>query len=337
MAGTFSIWVLADDRPGNANQVLGVAEAIGFPFAVRHIRYGPLAGLPNALLGGSLAGLTQGARAEFRPPWPDLAIGAGRRTAPVARWLKRQNRDAFLVQMMWPGGCEGIDLVAVPEHDRVSQEAGVIHTLGAPHRITAERLATAAQAFAPHVAHLPRPRIGCLVGGSTRHVDFTPAHAAELGQAACGLASRHGGSLMIATSRRTGAVCETALAEALSRVPHLLHAFSKGGHNPYIEYLASADAVVVTGDSTSMCTEACATGRPVFLYRMPGGTPEKQMRLHERLADLGYVFPLDAPWPERMPPPLYPQREVAEAILDRLPALREATSGPAVASAGLTH
>jgi mitochondrial fission protein ELM1 len=142
---------------------------------------------------------------------------------------------------------------------------------------------------------------------------------------------------MIATSRRTGAVCDTALAEALPRVPHLLHGFSKGGHNPYIEYLASADAVMVTGDSTSMCTEACATGRPVFLYRMPGGTPEKQRRLHERLADLGYVFPLDAPWPERMPPPLYPQRDVAEAILGRLPALREAASGPAVASAGATH
>jgi uncharacterized protein len=332
MAGTFPIWVLADDRPGNANQVLGVAEALKLPFTVRHVRYGPLSGLPNALLGGSLAGLTQASRAELRPPWPDLVIGAGRRTAPVARWLKRQNTRAFLAQMMWPGGSEGIDLVAVPEHDGINQQPGVIYTLGAPHRITPERLAAAAEAFAPQVADLPKPRIACLVGGSTRRVSFAPADAAELARIIGELARRHGGSVLIATSRRTGAACDKALAEAIPAVPHRLHGFSEGGRNPYIEYLASADAVVVTGDSTSMCTEACATGRPVFLYRMPGGTPEKQTRLHERLAELGHVLPLDAPWPERMPPPLYPQQKVAEAILARLPALRETVSGPAVAS-----
>jgi mitochondrial fission protein ELM1 len=337
MAGAFSIWALADDRPGNANQVLGVAEALGLPFTVRHIRYGPLSGLPNALLGGSLAGLTQASQAELRPPWPDLVLAAGRRTAPVARWVKRQNPDAFLVQMMWPGRSEGIDLIAVPEHDDVAQKTGVIRTLGAPHRITPERLAAAAAAFAAEVEDLPKPRIACLVGGSTRRVTFDSKHAATLARAAGALAARRGGSLMIATSRRTGTACEEALAEALPPVPHLLHCFSKGGRNPYIEYLASADAIVVTGDSSSMCTEACATGKPVFLSRMPGGTPEKQMRLHERLADLGYVFPLDAPWPERMPPPLYPQQEVAKAILARLPALCAAAGGAAVASAAAAH
>lgn len=336
MAGPASIWVLADDRPGNANQALGVAEALDLPFAVRHIRYGPLSALPNAWLGASLAGLAPSARDELRPPWPDLVIAAGRRTAPVTRWLKRRHPDAFLVQLMWPGAGNDLDLIAVPEHDDVAASPALIRTLGAPHRITPARLAAAAQASAPRVAHLPRPRIACLIGGSTRRVRFASDHAAALGRAAGALANQHGGSLLITTSRRTGAACEEAVAEAVAGAPHLLHHFSAGGHNPYLDYLASADAVVVTGDSTSMCTEACATGRPVFLYRMPGGTPAKHVRLHERLASLGYLVALDAPWPERLPPPLYPQRSVAEAILARRPGLSGATLGRAVASAATT-
>jgi uncharacterized protein len=58
MPGPQPIWVLADDRPGNANQALGVAEALGWPFLVKSLRYGPLARLPNLLQGASLRGLT---------------------------------------------------------------------------------------------------------------------------------------------------------------------------------------------------------------------------------------------------------------------------------------
>ena len=47
-------------------------------------------GCPTALLGASLRGLTAAARAGLAPPWPELVIAAGRRTAPVARWLKRR-------------------------------------------------------------------------------------------------------------------------------------------------------------------------------------------------------------------------------------------------------
>ncbi len=34
-------------------------------------------------------------------------------------------------------------------------------------------------------------------------------------------------------------------------------------------YLAIADALVVTGESASMLAEACATGKPVYIYPLP--------------------------------------------------------------------
>src|SRR5690606_11696420 len=83
-----SVWVLADDRPGTRTQALAVAEALGWPFEVKELRYSPLARLHNLLRGPGLPGLRASSRAAIRPPWPDLAIAAGRRSAPVLQYLK---------------------------------------------------------------------------------------------------------------------------------------------------------------------------------------------------------------------------------------------------------
>jgi uncharacterized protein len=329
MPGPQPIWVLADDRPGNANQALGVAEALGWPFVVKPLRYGPLARLPNLLQGASPRGLTRAARAALEPPWPGLVIAAGRRTAPIARWLKTRRADAFLVQLMWPGSARGLDLVAVPEHDHRREHPALVRTPGAPHRLTPERLAEAAARLAPAIAELPRPRIACLVGGATRAGGFTGLDARPFALAVGALAAARGGSLLLTTSRRTGRACEDALAAALpGAVPAWLHRFSEGGENPYLGLLGSADAVVVSGDSASMCTEACAVGRPAFVYRPRAGVAAKIERLLARLEAEARLLPLGAPWPERPPPPLRPQAVVADAIRARLERASEAASGP---------
>jgi mitochondrial fission protein ELM1 len=186
-------WVLADDRPGNANQALGVAEALGWPFTVKALRYAHLARLPNLILGASCAGSSPAARAQLQPPWPDLVIAAGRRTAPIARWLRRQSPGLFAVQLMWPGSARGLDLVAVPEHDRAPDHTAVIRTFGAPHRLTTAGLAAAAAAITGQLAAIPLPRIACLVGGSTRKRPFTSADAERLAGSASDLARARGG------------------------------------------------------------------------------------------------------------------------------------------------
>jgi hypothetical protein len=311
------IWVLTDSRPGHNHQALGVAEALGWPFAIRRIDYGPLAPLPNIVLGRSTLGLSAAARNALVAPWPDLVIGAGRRTAPVARWLTRRNPEAFLVHLMWPGSARDLDLIAVPEHDRVTDRPRLIRTLGTPSRVTSARLAAAAHGLAPRLAGLPRPRIAFLVGGARRGMPFAPADAEALARRASRLAQSRGGSLLVATSRRTTTACEDHLARGLD-APHLLHRFG-GNDDLYLAILGSADAVLVTADSASMCSEACAIGRPVFLDRAQNAGPSKLTALHRRLEQLGYLRPLGAPWPTALPPPLDPAATVAAAIRELLP------------------
>ena len=112
---------------------------------------------------------------------------------------------------MWPGAADGLDLVAVPAHDEVAPGPAVLQVAGAPHRITAARLAAAAAALAPRLAGLPRPYIACLVGGSRRGMPFTRADALALARRASALARERGGSVLLTTSRRTGEACAAAL------------------------------------------------------------------------------------------------------------------------------
>lgn len=329
MGGAPRVWVLADERPGNANQAIGVAEALGCAFDLKAIRYSRLARLPNAFLGSSLAGIEAEAQTTLVPPWPEVVIGAGRRTAPVARWIKRQNAAALTVQMMWPGSAQGLDLVVVPAHDRIigagAASGHLLRTLGAPHRWTRARLDREAEAIAPHLRDLPKPRIACLIGGNSRHGRFESSDAHRLAEALDREAQARGGSLLMTTSRRTGKACEEVLARFRFARPVWLHCFGSASNalrpslgNPYAGFLGAADQVVVTSDSVSMVSEACATGRPVFVFTFAGRLPRKQAHFHARLRDEGRTARLGEAWQGASPCPLVPQEEVAAAIWECL-------------------
>ena len=293
--GAPTVWALTDNRAGNAGQCLGVAEALGLRFETRDIDYTAKAALPNFIMGASFGGLTPSSRVNLVPPWPDILITAGRRTAPVARRIKENNDGrTFLVQIMHPGdaGIDDFDLIAVPTHDGVTPRPNFLEITGAPHRVTAAVLAEAEEAWRDTFAKLPEPRIALIVGGSTRRRTFTDDMARALGQLATTLARDNAGSLLISTSRRTGAAADALFADI--RVPYFAFRWGDEGENPYFGFLGSADAVIVTGDSVSMCSEACAVPVPVYVYAPPKLTTRKHARLHQSLFDGGYARPLES-------------------------------------------
>ena len=284
---------MLDDRAGHKSQCLGVAEALGTGFEVKHLEYRARAGLPNVLLGATLGGLTSASRRELAPPWPDLVIAAGRRTAPVARAIKKASGGASrLVQIMFPGnvGADEFDLIAAPSHDNLPLRRNLYRTIGAPHWITRARLEAAAGEWREHFQDLPRPRMALLVGGSTRRRTFTEALARDLAGTVSAMAADAGGSLLVSTSRRSAAAAETLIAGL--GVPARVYRWDEEGDNPYFGYLALADAIVVTGDSVSMCSEACYVTRPVYIYAPGELCVPKHARMHRDLYGGGYARPL---------------------------------------------
>jgi mitochondrial fission protein ELM1 len=177
-----------------------------------------------------------------------------------------------------------------------------LSTRGAVHLVTSERLAAARTAFSDTIAESSRPLIGVLLGGASNSHRGDPETFAKIGKTLADMLRQSGGSAWITSSRRTPNAALNALKESLAGSRYRLWDGSKSegqGDNPYFAILSAADYIVVTSDSVSMVTEACATGRPVYVADLPGGT-KRFRRFHQDMRDEGATRPfsghLDAPW-----------------------------------------
>jgi mitochondrial fission protein ELM1 len=131
-------------------------------------------------------------------------------------------------------------------------------------------------------------------------------------------------SFLITPSRRTPAPLLEAVTESTRLRPRIV--WDGEGENPYPSFLAHADLLIVTADSVNMTGEACATGRPVYVFSPTGGS-SKFARFHDALTRYGATRAL----PDRVCrltswnyEPLNSACEIASAIEQRWLAQRSA-------------
>lgn len=281
-------WAVHDGKLGMASQVMGLAEAVGGRVVEKRLLIrAPWRHLMPQLWLQPLAALDP-AGDSLTPPWPDVFIGCGRNTIAPALAVKRASRGRTLwVQIQDPRYARAkADLLVVPCHDPAAGE-NVFSTLGAVHRVTAARLAAGAQALAPRVAALPRPLVAVLIGGNNRVYRLSETRLAGLADQLAALAQR-GCGLMVTPSRRTAQRDVVLLRQKLGDLPALL--WDGRGDNPYFGMLGLADAILVTADSVSMASEAAATGKPVHIVPLDGGS-EKFARFHAAMEKAGITRP----------------------------------------------
>lgn len=284
-------WLITDGKAGMDVQVRGVADALGLDAVMKHVApsgaykflspYAPVARREKFGAASSL----------FSPPWPDVAIATGRLAIPYLRALRRRAGLAtYTLVLQDPKTSAGTaDLIWVPQHDK-RRGANVITTLTAPHSFTPQRFAALRAHVPPAIAALPHPRIAVILGGKNGIYKFTDACDDRL-QASLASLARLGASFMITPSRRTHPRLIAKVDQATAGAPRIL--WTGGGPNPYPDFLAHADALVVTADSVNMCGEAAATGKPVYVFQPSGGSP-KFDRFHAALVAHGAVRPLPA-------------------------------------------
>jgi mitochondrial fission protein ELM1 len=315
-------WILSDGKIGMENQCIGIAEALGVHAEIKRIAVArPWRWLPPLLIPTPLATLS--ARGDrLAPPWPDLLIATGRKSVAAALAIRKASRGAtFCVQIQNPGVDPArFDLVIAPAHDRLAGD-NVLALLGSPHGVTAAKLAVARQEFAALLESLPRPRIAVLLGGDNAVYRMTDAVAERLATDLAAVARSTGGGLAVTASRRTPASAMARIRSALSGEPVLF--YDGDGANPYLGYLAWADAVIVTADSVNMVTEATATGGPVYVVDLEGGSA-KFTRFHSAMREARYTKPFAGKLEDwRYPPPDETARAAAE-IARRMNLARDA-------------
>jgi len=288
-------WVVTAGVVGMENQCLGLAAALGVTPIVKRVKLrAPWKQLaPYIRCGLKWAFSTKGD--PVGPPWPDLIIASGRAGAAACLLARRESKKAggkktFTVHIQNPViDASRFDLVALPRHDTVLGE-NVITTRGSLHRVTPELLAQEAAKFADTFAALPSPHIVAVIGGTNAVYQFTPQEMKPLAAQLAALAKETGGSVIATTSRRTGADNLAILKEALKDVPHFIWDWESKGENPYYAMLGTADTILVTADSVNMTSEACSTGKPVYVIPLAGGS-DKFRLFHQALRDDGFTRP----------------------------------------------
>ena len=312
-----SCLVISDGRRGIENQALGLAESLGRLRITEITKLVVSTSTVFKALPPKIQLMLKSRPEDYGITGkPTIAIGCGRQAiAPLIALKKAHGADIFTVYVQDPRiAPKHFDLVVTPEHDALSGQ-NVQVMIGSPNRITTERLSKEVQKFSDELAKLPKPRAAVLIGGTSKTHKLTPNVHKKHMQAMRTLFEQ-GMSVMLTTSRRTPdwAIDDYRKITAEHKCTWM---WDETGDNPYFAFLGSADAILVTEDSTNMLTEACATGTPVFTLPM-AGKPGKFANLYASLGKRCHAVPfvdtIDAPNYE----PLHETAHMAEILLQRL-------------------
>jgi hypothetical protein len=224
---------------------------------------------------GSIASLKASSAPIAEPPWPDLLIAAGRRTVPIAEWIRQHSLGRTRTVQIGRIGTyrdDRFDVGIAPDYAGLYPDHRRLEVAMPLTRVSQESLDAAAARWRDELSSDNGPRVALLVGGTNVEHEFSPDCARKLGESVKTMVEAMGGSVLVSTSRRTSkAAAETLLSALGSCCSHsyVWQTDRESSENPYMGYLAHADAFVVTGESASMLAEACATGKPVAIFPLP--------------------------------------------------------------------
>ena len=265
------VWVLLGNKAGGNGQLTSLADALEWPYETKQLRYNSLNRCPNLFLGASLLSVDRRQSSPLEAPWPDLVLAASRRSAPVARWIKKQSggraRLVHLIHTQAP--LHLFDVVITTPQYRLPLRPNILHNTAPLNRLAPDRLAAAVSHWQACLADLPRPYTALLVGGNSSVYELDPITATNLGHQASAHVRKVGGSLLVSTSPRTPASAVEAVFAALDCPTHRYRWRPNDTDNPYLAYLALADSFIVTVDSASQVVEACLANKPVYVFSWP--------------------------------------------------------------------
>jgi uncharacterized protein len=269
---------MSEPYAGLQAQALGLAEAAGLSPELRVLQpRTPWRLVPAAFWPAPLAAVPE----AIRPPSPAVVIGCGGVAAAVGAALR--SRGPAVVQVQHPRmSLRRFDLIVVNRHDELTGP-NVLVTRTALHRVTPARLTMATEAWREAFAHLPRPLVAVLVGGSNGRLRLDRAVAARLAGDLAQMMRRDGVGVVLTGSRRTDPGAAKVLHDLLAPLGAWI--WDGAGDNPYFGMLALGDAIVVTSESISMISEAVATTAPVMLAALPGRSRRNSLFIEPLLAE----------------------------------------------------
>ena len=235
----------------------------------------------------------------------DLIVSCGSSVAPInLLWAHACRAKSIVIMNPTPLPLRRFSLVIAPYHDGLPPRRNVVPIVGAVARISEEHLQAAGERLRSHPrfrsppsAGSRHPIVAVLIGGDTDEFHLGEAFAESLAAQVIAACEAVDGWCIVTTSRRTSPDVERTLSEKLARHPRC-RLLLLARHDPLdgtLEgMLGLGDVAVVTGESISMVSEACASGRRVVVVEPPlrdtrRALTTKHQHFLQQLADQGYI------------------------------------------------
>ena len=193
----------------------------------------------------------------------DLVISCGRKSVIPSVIIKKKNTSIFTIHIQDPKiNYKNFDVIIAPEHDDLKGE-NVISSKGSIHYITQPEIEKAKNYLVNKFQN--ENIVSLILGGPTKYYSFSNEELTQVFKKIKSNFISQGHKVLVIPSMRTPKrIIDLAMKE-----------FAKEGfvvntvdRQAYLSALALATNIVVTCDSTSMISEASASGKPIFVAHM---------------------------------------------------------------------
>ena len=194
---------------------------------------------------------------------PDLIISCGRKSVIPSIVLKRKNKKIFSIHIQDPKvNFNNFDIIVAPEHDNLKGD-NVISSKGAIHYITQSDIEEAK----PYLINKVKGHkiVSLILGGPNKYYGFSNEELTGIfKKIKTDFISVGYKAIIIPSLRTPKRIIDLAINEFDSD-NFVVNSVDK---QAYLSALALATCIVVTCDSTSMISEAAASGKPIFIAHM---------------------------------------------------------------------
>lgn len=234
---------------------------------------------------------------ELKGAYADIVISCGARSAPVSILFARENcaRSVSLMKTAFLPSCN-FDLNIIPKHDRPPKKENVVVTLGMPNLISPKKMADDFRSLERMAVLGNKKNIGLFIGGDNKNYSLDQALIENVLDNVIGASRETGANILATTSRRTNDDVANLLKTKLGKEESAKLIIIAAERNPEWAVggiLGASSVVVVSGESTSMVSEAASSGKHVvaLLPRRKAGLPtaNKHEIFLKQLSSKGFV------------------------------------------------
>ena len=193
----------------------------------------------------------------------DLVISCGRKSVIPSAIIKKKNTNIFTIHIQDPKvNYKNFDVIIAPEHDELKGE-NVISSKGSIHYITQSEIEKAKN-YLVNKFHNENV-VSLILGGPSKYYSFSNEELTQVFRKIKSNFISQGYKVLVIPSMRTPKrIIDLAMKEFV-KDGFVVNTVDK---QAYLSALALATNIVVTCDSTSMISEAAASGKPIFVAHM---------------------------------------------------------------------